>query len=147
MGACTVSDGRSINYDQIVAEVGRLDDLHHIEAIAFDRWNIAVFERALEERDMSIPMLPFGQGYKDMSPAINKFEAAIVDRELLHAKNPLVNWCFSNLAVDHDPAGNRKFTKSRSRDRIDPIIAAVQAIAASQTADEVPEMGSFAISL
>lgn len=147
MGACEICDGRSINYDQIVASVQRLDDQYHLEAIAFDRWNISVFERALAERDMSIPMIPFGQGYKDMSPAINKFEAAIVSKELKHDGNPLVNWTFSNLAVDFDPAANRKFSKSRSRDRIDPIIAAVQAVAASQTADEPVEFGSFAVNI
>lgn len=37
MGACTVCDGRSINYDRIVAEAERLDNEYHLEAIAFDR--------------------------------------------------------------------------------------------------------------
>ncbi len=40
----------------------------------------------------------------------------------------MLTWQFSNLVVDTDPAGNRKFTKSKARDKIDAMVELVMAV-------------------
>jgi phage terminase large subunit-like protein len=47
----------------------------------------------------------------------------VLDRRLKPDKSPILTWAFGNLEVDTDPAQNRKFSKKRALDRIDPMIA------------------------
>ena len=77
---------------------------------------------------INVELTPHGQGYKDMARSIDIFEKLLVNREMRTPANPVVTWSFQNLAVNTDPAGNRKFSKRHSRDRIDPIVASIMAI-------------------
>jgi phage terminase large subunit-like protein len=74
-------------------------------------------------------MVPFGQGFKDMSPALDQFETAILNRTLRHNGHPVLTWCAANAVTDSDPAGNRKLNKAKATGRIDLIVAAVMAYA------------------
>ena len=74
--------------------------------------------------------MPFGQGYKDMAPAIAIFEELAIAGRLRHGGHPVLKWCISNAIVEQDPAGNRKLNKAKSFGRIDVAIAAVMAVAA-----------------
>jgi phage terminase large subunit-like protein len=71
-----------------------------------------------------------------MSPATKAFEEAVLNRQLLHDGNPVLTWAVSNVSIESDAAGNRKPTKERSRDKIDPAVASIMAVglAASQPA-------------
>jgi phage terminase large subunit-like protein len=39
-----------------------------------------------------------------------------------------LRWCFDNIAVETDKAGNKSFHKGRSKDRIDGAVAAAMAV-------------------
>ena len=54
-----------------VAEVAEEYDL---QLLAYDRWRIADFKRELDNIGVQIPMQLFGQGFKDMAPAVDKLE-------------------------------------------------------------------------
>ena len=41
----------------------------------------------------------------------------------------MLRWNFDNIAIETDRAGNRLFTKSKSRDRIDGAVACAMAVA------------------
>jgi phage terminase large subunit-like protein len=71
-----------------------------------------------------------------MSPATKAFEERILNRQLIHDGNPVLTWAMSNVSIESDAAGNKKPNKDRSRERIDPAVAAVMAvgIAASEPA-------------
>ena len=79
----------------------------------------------------------FGQGFKDMAPAIDQFEAALLNRQVAHNGHPVLTWCMSNAVTDTDPAGNRKLNKAKAHGRIDLVVAAVMAYA-SAAADVEP---------
>jgi phage terminase large subunit-like protein len=65
-----------------VAEVAKEYDLH---LLAYDRWRISDFKRELDNIGAQIPMQPFGQGFKDMAPAVDKLEQLVAERKLCHA--------------------------------------------------------------
>jgi phage terminase large subunit-like protein len=67
----------------------------------------------------ALRFVPWGQGFKDMAPAIDAIETAVIERHLKHNGNPVLTWCISNAMAITDPAGNRKLDKSKSRFRID----------------------------
>ena len=77
-----------------------------------------------------------------MSPAIDQFEAAILNKTVRHNGHPVLTWCAANAVTDIDPAGNRKLNKVRATGRIDIIVAAVMAHAAAAVVQE-PEGPGF----
>ena len=55
-------------------------------------------------------------------------EGLIVNRRLLIERNPVATWAASNCVTTQDDAHNRKFAKTRSYGRIDPIVALSMAV-------------------
>ena len=74
-------------------------------------------------------MKAFGQGYKDMSPAVEHFETMLLNGQLAHANHPVMNMCVNNAICTADDAGNRKPSKEKANGRIDLVVAAVMAAA------------------
>lgn len=72
-------------------------------------------------------MSPFGQGFQSMSPAIGDLTHHLASHELRHGGNPILTWCISNAVAVSDPAGNLKLDKTKSFNRIDPVISLVMA--------------------
>lgn len=95
----------------------------NIQAIAYDRWRIGDLERELDKLSVQLPLVPFGQGYKDMSPAVDVLEVTVAQQKLNHAGNVVLKMCAANAVVTKDPAGSRKLDKSKASGRIDGIVA------------------------
>ena len=133
--------GRTINFNFIANKIGEIGAEYKIAGIAFDRWRIENFIQSLTEQGIdsyiegrdelfagAVRMVPWGQGFKDMAPAIDALEAAILERNLKHNGNPVLTWCISNAVAVSDPVGNRKFDKTKTRFRIDGAVALAMAI-------------------
>ena len=45
---------------------------------------------------------PWGQGVKDMGPAIDALEVAVMERKLIHDSSPILNWNMSNAVAVMD---------------------------------------------
>ena len=114
-----------------------------LNVIAFDRWRIGDFRRACDNVNFSPPLEEFGQGYKDMSPAVEYLEGLCLDHRLRHGNHPVLTWCMSNAVVMSDPAGNRKIDKHKATGRVDGVIALLMAVGAM--AKNVSGYGSFNI--
>ena len=71
--------------------------------------------------------MPFGQGFKDMAPAVDEYERRLLDRQLRHRGNPVMTWCAANAVVVTDPAGNRKVAKEKATGRVDGTVASIMA--------------------
>ena len=102
-----------------------------VQAVAYDRWRINDVERELHKIGAAIPLEPYGQGFKDMAPAVDKVERVIAEKLLRHGGNPLLSMCAANTVVVRDPAGNRKLDKAKSAGRIDGVVAMSMALAAA----------------
>jgi phage terminase large subunit-like protein len=121
------SIGVSTDPRVIARKVAEIDTQTRIKGIAFDRWRINDFKRELDAIGCDVPLVPHGQGYKDMSPAVDILERIIVQGRLRHGGNPVLSMCAANAVVTRDPAGGRKLDKSRSTGRIDGIVALAMA--------------------
>jgi phage terminase large subunit-like protein len=84
------------------------------------------------------PMVEFGQGYKDMSPAVEAFEEALLNGRLVHPNHPVLNWCAGNAVTTSDDAGNRKPSKEKANGRIDAIVAAIMAVGIQSAEIDAP---------
>lgn len=127
-GLITATPGRAIDRAYIVHTLGELASNFDIQAIAYDRWRIEDLKKMLADEGLDLNLIPWGQGFKDMGPAVDRIESAILNKTLLHDGNQVLTWCAGNAVAVPDPAGARKLDKSKSYDRIDALIALVMAV-------------------
>ncbi len=127
-GHITATPGAAVNKGFIAATLAHLAATYDIKGIAFDRWGMPELQRILAEEGTELPLEPWGQGFKDMAPAVNAFEAGMLDGRLNHGGNPVLRWMASNMVFETDPAGNRKPAKNRAIDRIDGMVALLMAM-------------------
>jgi phage terminase large subunit-like protein len=79
-------------------------------------------------REEAIRLVPWGQGFKDFTPAIEALEVSVLERHLVHEGGGCLTWNASNAMIEQDAAGNRKFSKNASRFRIDGMVALAMAV-------------------
>ena len=125
-GYILATEGNVIHYDFIEKFIEDLGKQYHICEIAFDRWGAVQMTQDLE--GMGFTVVPFGQGYKDMSPPTKEFYKLLMEGRIIHGGNPVMRWMAGNVVVDTDPAGNVKPTKAKSPEKIDGIVAAIMAL-------------------
>ena len=125
-GYVQATPGNVIDYAYIQNTIGELSYKYHIREIAFDRWGSNMLVERLSE--MGLTVVPFGQGYKDMSPASRAFYEELMKGNIIHGGNPVMKWMCGNVVIEQDPAGNIKPTKAKSKDKIDGVVAAIMAL-------------------
>jgi len=130
------TEGKAVNKLAILEKIAELHSQYEIQTIAYDRWRIEDLKLLIDKEGYTLPDLePFGQGFKDMAPAVEEFERLLISGEIRHTGNQVLTWCASNAVAVEDPAGNKKLDKSKSNGRIDLMIAATMAIGASMDSD------------
>ena len=125
-GYLMATEGNVIHYGFIEKVIEELGKTYHILEIAFDRWGAVQMTQNLE--GMGFTVVPFGQGFKDMSPPTKEFYKLLMEGRITHGGNPVMAWMAGNVVVDTDPAGNIKPTKAKSPEKIDGIVAAIMAL-------------------
>jgi len=63
-----------------------------------------------------------------MSPGMKELERLLRAGDMTHEKNPVARWCFGNIAVHIDGNENMKPMKNKSQDRIDLLVAWINAM-------------------
>lgn len=130
-GLITLTPGASVDYSFVAARLCEICDDYNVALIAFDRWRIDVLQKELKTINIELPLQPFGQGYKDMSPALDILESELMQTRVYHGNNPVLTMCAANAVSVKDPAGNRKLDKSKATGRIDGLVAVAMAIGAA----------------
>jgi phage terminase large subunit-like protein len=120
--------GRATDPKAVALKIAELHGLCRIKALAFDRWRIEDIKRELDAIGCRIELVPFGQGFKDLSPAVDVMERLVEQGKLRHDGHPVLKMAAANCRVEMDAAGNRKLSKRKSNCRIDPIVATCMAI-------------------
>ncbi|MEZ5537631.1 MAG: terminase TerL endonuclease subunit [Thiolinea sp.] len=98
-----------------------------IEIIGADDWAMARFFQNLAE-EARTKFGKVGQGYRSMSPAMKEFEALYQSGRLVHNNNPVLRWAMGNVVAVVDPAENVKPDKKKSSEKIDPVVASLNAV-------------------
>ena len=131
MGHLTATPGSSVDYAVVAERLGEISAEYPICAAAFDRWRMDILMHELSRIGVEIPLVPFGQGFRDMAPALDNLESILLNGKLRHGGNPILTWCAANAVALQDAAGNRKLDKAKSTGRIDGIVALVMALSVS----------------
>lgn len=129
MGYLETTPGRAVSKRSVLQRLVALCEFFEVVAVGYDRWRMADLVAMANDDGITLPpMVEFGQGYKDMSPAVEAFEEALLNGGLVHPNHPVLNWCANNAVTTSDDAGNRKPSKEKATGRIDAIVAAIMAV-------------------
>jgi phage terminase large subunit-like protein len=125
-GYITATPGAVVDYDVVETTIMDLAERFRVQEIAIDRWNSTGTVNRLMAADL--PVLQHGQGFAGMNTAVKETERLILAGQFQHGGNPVLRWNFQNVQIDQDPAGNAKFSKSKSAEKIDGAVAAAMAV-------------------
>lgn len=137
-GYLRTTPGATVDYSFVAAEMAEILGPLDVRAIAFDRWRIDIFKRDAETLGLDLPLVEHGQGFKDMSPALDTLESDLLNGRLRHGMHPVLTMCAANAVVSKDPAGNRKLDKHKATGRIDGMVALAMALGAAVRLGEEP---------
>ena len=127
-GLIRTTPGASVDYDVVAREIA--DELRGCDCpgIAFDRWRMDIMKKSMDEIGFGVPLVEWGQGFKDMSPAIDEIETELLNDRISHGNNPVLTMCAANAVAKMDEAGGRKLDKLRATGRMDGITALTMAM-------------------
>ena len=111
-GKLFTTEGNVVHYGYIEQFIERLGERFNIREIAFDRWGAVQMVQNLE--GMGFTVVPFGQGFKDMSPPTKELMKLVLEKKIAHGGHPVLRWMMDNIYIRTDPAGNIKADKEKS---------------------------------
>jgi len=146
-GLFNVTEGNVVHYEYIENFIDRLRTKFDIREIAFDRWGAAQMVQNLE--NLGFTVVPFGQGFKDMSPPTKDLMRLVLSKQIAHGGNPVLRWMMDNVciqtdsgsgeAIGMDDAGNVKPSKAKSNEKIDGVVAMIMGLARALVNDGAPK--------
>lgn len=142
-GVLITTPGDAVEYEAILKHVLADASKYHVKSLAID----ALFQgqwlgsQLVQE---GLPVVAMRQGFISMGPAVQAFERRFLARELRHGGDPVLRWAVSNAVVEMDAAANRKVSKKKSAEKVDPLVALIMAISRFEAeAASVPEPPSI----
>jgi phage terminase large subunit-like protein len=99
--------------------------------------------------NLGFAVVPFGQGFKDMSPPTKDLMRLVLSKQIAHGGNPVLRWMMDNVciqtdsgsgeAIGMDDAGNIKPSKAKSNEKIDGVVAMIMGLARALVNDGAPK--------
>lgn len=135
--------GASIDYETVAQDIADALDGCNVQSVAFDRWRFDLLKKEFDDIGIELPLHPFGQGFKDMTPAIETLETLLMNEEMCHGAHPVLTMCMANTRIEKDAAGNRKMNKAKATGRIDGAVALAMAVGVTSIAQEAGDFDGF----
>ncbi|MGQ4533384.1 terminase large subunit [Dermabacteraceae bacterium P13138] len=125
-GFLNLTEGNVVHYAAIEQHIERISEEFDLREVAFDRWGAVQMTQNLDA--MGLTVVPFGQGFKDMSPPTKELMKLVLEGKLAHDGHPVLRWMMDNIFIRTDPAGNIKPDKEKSTEKIDGVVATVMGL-------------------
>ncbi|SHH86842.1 terminase large subunit [Desulfosporosinus lacus] len=126
-GFLHATPGNAVDYDFVEARIMTLSKQYSFQTGGTDPWNSRTLTQRLGKED--VQFIEVVQNMAGMSPAMKEIERLLRSNQFSHEDNPLARWCFGNVITAVDGNENIKPMKNKSKDRIDVIVAWINAMA------------------
>ena len=125
-GWLTVTPGNTLDQDWYISFL--LNELaqYKVKCIAYDPWGMWDIVPKLKRYEREL--MEYQQNIRYMSVPTKHLESEIRKGNLNFLDNPIMRWMLGNVTIYIDPNANIKLDKSRSRNKIDGVVALVDAI-------------------
>lgn len=141
-GLLELTPGNTTDWEYVTERIGQLREKFDIRQIGFDRYGARDTATRLQKDSGNEEfVLPWGQGYLDMSPPCKRIEQLALSRKIHHGGNFILRWNIDCCQVDSDPAGNIKPvkpTRKQASKRIDGVVAMAMAAGVYMRANPEP---------
>lgn len=135
-GLLRTTPGASVDYEHVATDIAEILADLDVQAIAFDRWRVDLLKKEFDRLGVDLPLVEHGQGFRDMSVALDALEAELLNGRIAHGGNPVLTMCAANAVVTKDPAGGRKLDKAKATGRIDGLQALAMSMGIASKATE-----------
>jgi len=125
-GFLHATPGDAVDYDFVEARIVTLSKQYNFQSGGTDPWNSRMLTQRLGKE--GIQFLEVAQNMAQMSPAMKEVERLLRAGQLTHEDNLLARWCFGNVVTAVDGNENIKPMKNKSKDRIDLMVAWINAM-------------------
>ena len=132
-GHIVQTQGPTVGLDFVAVDLQKTIADFDVQAIRYDAWRVEALQNELIRLGMEFDEKLFvkhHQGTFTMGPAIDLFEEWVLHSRLIHANNPVLNYCVANTVCTKDARENRAFDKRKSNRRIDGTVAVTMAVSA-----------------
>lgn len=131
-GLIRLTPGSAIEHEEIFKDIEKDAKTFDIRQIGYDRYSAAWIIQQIQKILPEIELYPISQAITTISEPTKAFFTAITQGRIEHAGNPVLSWQVANAVPEENSNGDIKLSKSRSRDKIDGVIAAIMAFNQAQ---------------
>jgi len=127
-GYVTPTEGDVIDYSYVAARIQQIEQMFDVKYYCGDPWHLEILKQLLGP-EIGNKFIEIPQTISGMASGMSELERLFRSHGISHIENPLGRWCFGNVVVNPDGNENIKPMKNKSIDRIDPIVALINAMA------------------
>ena len=125
-GWLTVTPGKVLDEDWFVDFLIQQLSPYSIRCVAYDPW--AMWNIVPKLRKYESKLMAYQQSIKYMSVPTKWVETEVLAHRMNFLFNPVIRWMFRNVVIYVDPNANVKLDKGKSRNKIDGVVALVDAV-------------------
>lgn len=140
-GWVTVTEGARLDHQKVAADLIEFAESHRLQLVGIDPWNAGLIASLLQAAGVEVQAITQRTG--TLNAPCRLLEGLLVERRLRHSGDPVAAWAANHVAVYEDATGSIKPDKNKSTEKIDPIVAAVNALAVASTVSDEPENWSL----
>ena len=134
--------GDMMDYDWVLECLEEDMKKFNIVQLGFDEWGSARLIGQIQEiRNDEDFLVMIRQGFKSLQNPFSEFLRLVTKEKIRHGGNPVLRWMADNTVAATNPAGGIKPDKSKARNRIDGIVAAIMALSRAQVRIEAKSIG------
>lgn len=127
-GYLHATPGNVIDYAHLKEHIVRTAREYDVQWFCADKWHLEIL-RQLLPRHIQRRFIEISQTMEGMSAGMKELERLFRSCKITHQEQPLGRWAFGNVIIATDGNENIKPMKNKSIERIDPVVALVDAMA------------------
>ena len=118
--------GRVLDEGWYIATLFDLLRRYDVRCIAYDPWGMWDLKHQFSRYEDEL--MEYAQDIRHMSVPTKRLESEVLKHRMNFGGNPVIRWMMRNVVVYIDPNANVKLDKAKSRNKIDGVVALVDAI-------------------
>lgn len=127
-GYLTITQGNVVDYDYVTTDLLKDSEIFNIQEVAYDDYNATQW--AINATEQGLPLKPFSQSLGHFNRATKEFERLLRQGKIIIEDNEITRWCINNVTLKFDNNENCKPVKTFKQQKIDGVIAMLQALGA-----------------
>lgn len=136
-GYIKATPGNVTDYNIVKKDILEIYERQPFDSFGFDKWNSSQIVNDMINEGIPAPVFDKVTMYMStLSEPTKKLERMVMQREAMHDGNPVLRWMMSNVMIVRDSNDNIRPDKSKSKEKIDGVMATIIALTTMLSPDE-----------